>query len=295
MATATNPQPGEYVHEYHADAYVLRANLEQPIEQQVEPQGWVEIREISDDSLYKFQDLQSFRVQGIISYQGGYSQVAGHKNLKASQGFTTLATGVVEGLNVLDVITADRVVGQISTTHPEFEDGQVPSVTFLGTRFENLRIGGHKIDIDPFLDVLGPKPVKDQSYFDSDDVLRRIGKQYESINNVVGVPEWVSEKYRWDPRQVAQKGHADCSVVSRVNGVAPGTSFGHVIDVPHFGRVFLGEVTLDRTPATSKDEHDTYKFNLTMIRIEMGCIGHGTAKVVALDTNGSGSKGKTGP
>ena len=75
MATATNPQPGQYVHEYHADAYVLSATLEQPIEQQVEPQGWVEIREVSDDSLYKFQDLQSFRVQGIISYQGGYSQV----------------------------------------------------------------------------------------------------------------------------------------------------------------------------------------------------------------------------
>lgn len=291
MATAMNPRPGQSVHEYHAEAYVLSANLEQPLEQQVDPQGWVQIREVSDESLYKFQDLRSFRVQGVISYQGGYSQVAGHKNLKASQGFTTLATGVVEGLNVLDVITADRVVGQISTTHPEFDDGQVPSVTFLGTRFENLRIGGHKIEIDPFLDVVGPKPVGDQSYFDNDGFLGRISRQYENITSVVGLPDWPSEKYRQDPRQAAKQGHAICSLVTGVNGVAPGASYGHVIDVPHFGRVFLGEVTLDRTPAKSKDEHDTYKFNLTMIRIEMGCIGHGKAKVVALDTNGTGSSG----
>jgi hypothetical protein len=78
---------------------------------------------------------------------------------------------------------------------------------------------------------------------------------------------------------------------------APDISFGHVIDLPHFGKIFLGELTVDREngkPAVSKDEPpkpETYTFHLTMIRLDMGCLAQGKARIVALDANGSGSKG----
>lgn len=294
MATSMNPRPeSEAVHQYHADAYVLSADLEQPLDKDIEPQAYVEIEEESNGhSVYKFQEAKPYRLQGVISYEGGYTQVAGHKSPKAGHGFTTLATSVVEGLNVLDVITADRVVGQISTDHPFFDNGQVPSVTFLGTRFDNLRIGGHKVELEQDLNILGPKPTNGNSYFEDDEVLRKVGKQYENINNVVGLPEWASKKYRWD-RAAAQK-RAEFSLINRVDGAPTALSFGHVLDVPHFGRIFLGELTMTRTPAVSKDENETYHFSLAMIRLEMGCIAQGNATVVVLDSNGTG-KGKKSP
>jgi len=59
---------------------------------------------------------------------------------------------------VLDVLTADRVVGQIITEHPLV--GYVPIISFLGTRFENLRIAGHPVELDLDLNILGDKPAR---------------------------------------------------------------------------------------------------------------------------------------
>jgi hypothetical protein len=74
-----------------------------------------------------------------------------------------------------------------------------------------------------------------------------------------------------------------------------GTSFGHVIDVPHFGKIFLAELRVQRKPGDpGKQIYDTYEFHLTMIRLEMGCIAQGSAAVAALDTNGKGGQGGGG-
>jgi hypothetical protein len=289
-------------HTYHADAYVLSANLEQPLTDDVKPQAYVKLHE---DGHYRYEPAERFRRKGIISYQSGYTQVAGHRSAKPGHGFTTLATSVVEGLNVLDVVTADRVVGQISTTHPPYDPANglsdpVPSVTFLGTRFDNLRINGHKVEVERHLDILGPKPANQRSYFDDFDddgndvdVLNRLAKQYDDIQHVVGLPAWAKESYKFDRAATQQQGKAECSLVRRVKG-APDISFGHVIDLPHFGKIFLGELTVEREngkPAASKDDPpkpDTYIFHLTMIRLEMGCLAQGKVKIVALDTNGRG-------
>ncbi len=78
--------------------------------------------------------------------------------------------------------------------------------------------------------------------------------------------------------------------MNKVSG-APGTSFGHVLDVPHFGKIFLGELTVDRKCAKTRGESDLYTFHLEMIRLEMGCIGTGTTTMAAMDSNGKGGKG----
>jgi hypothetical protein len=59
--------------------------------------------------------------------------------------------------------------------------------------------------------------------------------------------------------------------------------------VPHFGKIYLGELTITRTPKKpGSDQNDAYKFSLRMIRLDMGCIGTGTATVAAVDPNGQG-------
>jgi len=221
------------VHNYYAEANVLTADLEQPLKDKIRPQAFVKLPR---DGHYQFRQADPFRFEGILSYKGGYTQVAGHPSSKTA-GFTTMSTSVVEGLNVLDVVTADRVVAQISTVHPVYGKGQVPSVTFLGTRFDNLRIAGHRVEVERGLDILGPKPAGDESYFDNREVLDRISQQYDRIAAAKDLPAWASEEYPKGRPALNGHGELKCSVVNSLKG-SPGFSFGHVIDLPHLERYF---------------------------------------------------------
>jgi hypothetical protein len=273
-------------HYYHADAYVLKADLQQPVTSEIQPQGLVELPE---DGAYQYQEVGPFKLKGVLSYSSGYTQVAGHPSSKG-KGFTTLSTSVIENLNVLDVVTADRVVGQISTEHPQGKE-QVPSVTFLGTRFVNLRIGGHKVEINQDIHVLGAKPKKDASYFEDSGALARMTRQFEHIRKMKNLPEWAEEEFVRDKSATKNENKAQLSLVNSVNG-APGANFGHVIDVPHFGKIYLAELAIERQPEPrNSDYKDQYTFKLRMIRLDMGCIATGNTTVVALDANGKGKGG----
>jgi hypothetical protein len=275
------------VHDYYAEANVLFADLKQPLEEKIRPQTFVKL---SKDGHYQFRQADPFHFEGILSYKGGYTQVAGHPSSK-TDGFVTLSTSVVERLNVLDVVTADRVVAQISTVHPVYGKGQVPSVTFLGTRFDNLRIDGHKVKVKRDLEILGPRYDDDRSYFDDPDVQIKVWRQYDKIATTENLPEWAAEEYAKNPPALNGQNEFKCSVVDSVKG-SPGFPFGHVIDLPHFGKIFLGELKVVRTPGNpEKGIYDTYKFHLTMIRLKMGCLGEGTIGVSTADSNGGGSDG----
>ena len=287
-------------HIYHADAQVLSGQLEQPVNEAIPVQAQVVLPETGMLQYAAAMPEQlPQQLRGIISFRSGYSQVAGHQSAKAAHGFTTVATSAIEGLNVLDVLTADRVVGQITTHHPPYpEEGQVPSVAFLGTRFDNLRIGGHEVKVERHLDIIGPKPDRDKSYFDDRGVLSRISDQYAKINKTKGLPIWASQQFRWrkpalQPQNGKQISTMQCSVIKSVTG-GPGLSFGHVIDLPHFGKIFLGELTVTRELGTPKSKSngatpDKYVFHLTMIRLELGCIAQGSTTIVTADANGTGS------
>jgi hypothetical protein len=289
----------ERKHIYHSNASVLRAELKKPFEEKIEPQANLPLRGSGNDNHYQFRHTGPFQWEGILSYQSGYTQVAGIRSSKIKQpgakpGFVTLTTSVVEGLNILDVVTADRVVARISTEHPF--DGAVPSIHFLGTRFENLRIGGHKIEALTDLEIIGPKPDRDASYFDekASKMMGNVCKQYDAIGKESNLPDWLTEKYLTDraPRKKADETY--CSLVNGVDGVKEIPKslgvrpFGHVIDVPHFGKIYLAELTVNRKKAEDPQE-DTYTFNLTMIRVDLGCPVEGGIGIAMGDPNGTGT------
>lgn len=280
-------------HLYDASAFVLSAELEQPIAANVKQTSVI----LPKDGKYTYEPAEAYRLKGLISYSSGYAQVSGHKN-ERDGGFRTVTTAAVEDLNIFDIITADRVVGQISTVHqndnevPQFPT--VPSVTFLGTRFVNLRIAGHKVDIDQNLHILGDRPVGNRFYLDDDAVLARMASQYTRIRETEGLPDWAAEEFRWDKAGANLPREASCSLVNGIEDY-PGVCFGHVIDLPHFGRIFLGELCVVREPDPADPQNESYHFRLTMIRAELGCIGKGKVHVIAMDSNGTGSGGTGGP
>jgi hypothetical protein len=297
-------------HLYHAAADIFEASVTEPIQKAIEKKAQIGLPKTGG---YKFKPAKQFQIDGLMSYRSGYTQVAGNPSTKHG-GVSTLVTTVVEGLNVLDVLTADRVVGQIFTEHPEYGKGQVPSVSFLGTRIVNLRIGGHKVELNPVLDILGPKPANDESYFDNDDALNNVERQY-SILNEAGLPEWAKKDYAWDRAAVRANNKLKCSLFNGVpsNGAAPkaaspngsssngsskalGHSFGHVIDLPFFGKIFLGELAVTRVPGVGVSAEgipnpDTYSFHITMIRLKLGCPVVANVNIGTADSNGQGSGG----
>jgi hypothetical protein len=273
---------------YHAEAAVFSADIKQPLQEVVRPRAQVKLCERGEGSYHQFKYAEPFRLDGIISYESGYTQIAGHKSAKPNHGYSTLTMGVIEGLNVLEMITADRIVARISTDHPV--NGQVPSVNFLGTRFENLRIAGHRVEVEPFLEILGDRPDKDRSYFDEEPVLGRLRDQYGNISKRgKSLPAWAQEMFPQDKEPWRKSDTLQCSLVNSVAGVNGGTqTFGHVLDVPDVGKIFLGELTITRTPSPTDPDYYTYNIHLDMIRMKLGCPVEGEGVVLPLDTNGSG-------
>ena len=179
------------------------------------------------------------------------------------------------GLNVDDRLTADLVFAQVSTEHPIV--GNVPSLTFLGTRFENLRIPGRAVGpvIDP--GICGAKPEGDRPYLQDQAFISRVSAQYDRIGKTPGLSDSDRQQYHWDSAAAAQKGKVECSLVSSMGQAFLNISYGHIVVVPGFGRVSLAELTVDRA------------FHLTMIAVDSGRIGK--FKIADATTNGTGSPG----
>src|ERR1700733_5937460 len=156
-------------HQYNAEATVLSGHLRLPLEQQIKPQAHAIL---PAEGGYLSQRTDEYRIESVLAYRSAYTQVAGNRSTKPAQGWSTLVTTVIEGLNVLDIVTADRIVGQTILEHPL--EGYIPLISFLGTRFENLRIAGHPIDVDLDASFVGAKPANDALYTRDASLVARV-------------------------------------------------------------------------------------------------------------------------
>jgi hypothetical protein len=273
--------PDRY-HIYHAEAEALSGNLTLPLIQEVKPPTFVKLNERGG---YLSQHVENYRLGGVVSFRSAYTQVGGNPDVKADHGWNTLTTSVLEGLNVLDIVTADRIVAQISTDHPCV--GYVPTVTFLGTRFENLRIAGHEVKLSLDLDMLGPKPKDDKPYSSDRDFIKRVSAQRDHIQSLKNIPSDISSRYNRLPAISAKQGSITCSLVNQAEGGFPGRSFGHAIDVPNFGKIYLGNLTIEQSDFdTPTGAPRKTTISLTMIEMVMGCVGGGTLGGGSGKTNG---------
>ena len=275
------------VHYFHADASAFGGYFERPIERTIAPQAPMSL---SPSGGYGSARSENFRLEGVVSYKSASTQVSGRLSKKEGHGWVTLATATVEGLNVLDVVTADRLTAQVSTEHPL--EGDNPRVTFLGTSFENLKIAGCPIDIKLDFNICDQgngNGYPSEPCIEDDEFLARVADQYKRMTNAKNLPEWVKdrsipdwikERYEWDSEQSENAGSVLCAIVNEAAvregcDQFPGRPFGSVFEVPDFGRVFLGELFVDCN-----------SYRLTTIRLEMGCSGEGSVSGPTAMTNG---------
>jgi hypothetical protein len=271
-------------HHYNAEAKLLSGHLVLPLVEEIKPQGYAQL---PNEGGYLSQRAEDYRLESVISFRSGYTQVAGNRSTKPGQGWTTLTTTAIEGLNVLDVVTADRIVGQIITEHPL--EGYVPTVNFLGTRFENLRIAGRPVELDFDLNVIGSKPQNDASYTRDPGLNARVSAMLSRIREREGLPARLRERYNQLSSTLGSpQEEVECSVVKTATGDYPGTSSGHVITIPDFGAIVLGKVTIrheDFKPDSGVPRKTTIQ--LKMIEFHFGCAIDGGADTGIGSSNGS--------
>lgn len=270
-------------HRYNADATILSGHLRLPLVQKIEPQAHAHLKE---EGGYLAERSENYRLESVISFRRAYTHVAGNRSTKPGQGWTTISTTVIEGLNVLEIVTADRIVGQTITEHPLV--GYVPSVSFLGSRFENLRIAGHPVELDLDLTILGSKPENDGPYTRHEGALGRARQQYERILGHGHLPEDLAEQYNRLKATLGGAETLECSLVNQASGRYPGLSFGHKVRVPDFGEITLAKLTvLQEDPHPNSNIPRKTTVNLTMIDFNFGCAIDGSMAVGRGGNNGS--------
>jgi hypothetical protein len=275
-------QIDERTHHYNADATVIEGHIVLPLDQEIDRQAH---SFLPAHGGYFSRRVENYRLGEVISFRSGYTQVAGNRSDKHDGGWNTLATVVIEGLNVLEVLTADRIVGQVITDFPP--QGYVPSISFLGTRFENLRIAGHPVNLDLDLGILGAKPPDDQPYGLDPDLKRRISGQYNRIRESKNLPADKLEQYNRLSSSLGIPEEVECCLVNHASGDYPGSSFGHLIHIPHFGWIGLGEVRVSYKEVKERGEiFRKTTVHLTMVDLHLGCATSGKGRLGNLSTNG---------
>jgi len=227
---------------------------------------------------------EAFNLDGLISCAAASTTVYGRK--KADGSARVLIKAVVEGLNLLDVVTADRLVAQISVDIPVRAEPRRVSV--LGSQFDGLKVGGTLVRPCFAPDLLRPKPgvngsMANLTWEDFDRVGRAQAGEFARCVDRDGHGElagWLDARFGWMRDDQGRDG-SQCSLsslfdtVTAVNGVIPGRVLGHVIELPAFGRIFLGEVLASRDFV-----------QVTMVRAELGCAVVGGTSGGVVTANG---------
>jgi hypothetical protein len=269
-------------HIFNAEAKIIEGHLRQPVAHQIQPQAH---SQLPAEGGYRFCHSRDYRIEGVLRFESAYSHVSGSKSLKPGEGWGTLSTTVIEGLNIMEILTADRVVGQIITEHPLI--GHVPTISFLGTRFENLRVAGKLVDLDLDVDILGQKPADDAPYTKEGKVLSRISSQYKRINETSGLPTELAGRYNQLASSLESTEKVECSLVNQAAGAYPGQTYGHILHIPHFGTVTLGKLTLTHSQFAAGTPQQTL-VELTMIDLKLGCVIDGDIPIGTGGNNGGG-------
>jgi hypothetical protein len=243
---------------YHACAHAFSGRFTRPFDHLIDVQAASSLPVIGGHGNSR---IENFQFREFVSFKKGYTHVSGAHQADDNSN-NTLVAATLEGLNVLDILTADRVVARLYSKHPA--DEAEGFVTMVGSKFENLKIAGcpvHvELDFDLFENIRTFKEA--QKAFEKDGGFRKIALD----------PLGTGQKLK----QQGPNGAFLCSLVKEMDTTCPGVKrTGHCFYVPGFGRIFLGEVTIVHGQRT-----------LTMIRFELGSAVSGGGSGSAATANG---------
>jgi|RhiMethySRZTD1v2_1073278.scaffolds.fasta_scaffold335474_2 hypothetical protein len=148
---------------FRASAAALGGFFTRPVNEPVPVQAATVLPSVGG---YGTARAEPFRFRELVSFRSAYTQVIGNEYEEGGQyERSTLALAVIEGLNVLDMVTADRVVGRLvsETALPGDRAARAAApareLTWLpaGSYFVNLRIAGRPVTPTPHERIFEPE------------------------------------------------------------------------------------------------------------------------------------------
>ncbi len=277
---------------YHASAFGLSAEIERPVRQSVTAQA-ASTLPMSGGRGTSY--VEKFRVDPFISFDSAYTEVGGSFD-PCHNIHTTYSYAVIEGLNIADVVTADRVVARMASYSPEVGDEESEhSFDITGSHYDNLRIAGHKVDITlsthkfhqhdtytKFAKAFHGGEVDDLLPWGQDvkhvDKLLAAEKDYHALTGIGQRANLWARRKKTQPHESGRSYW--CSAAGHLNlkeiiGPSELQGFGGIILIPKFGVVHLGEVIV----------HPDYR-RLSMFRVQMCSSGTGSSNGPVVSTGG---------
>jgi hypothetical protein len=225
---------------FNASAAGFSARLRAPIQQDT---GILAASALTVSGGHCSARVENVRIGEIASVGAVSTQVTGIYS-EEQQAWETLAMATIEKLNILDVVTVDRISVRVVSHYPIA--AAEPSILPLGTSFENLRVAGSAVKVN-----------LDAGFFSELSTWSALRKRVESDPEL----DRRIAATGADPRTAIEKGLVMCSLANRID-VESGSLKAEdgVIDVPHFGKLYLAEFVM--SPSLRR---------LTMFRVALGC------------------------
>lgn len=231
---------------FHAEGHAFSGEIHDPFWHPIKAKAATSLPTIGGHARAQFENFFS---QELVSFKRAHTHVSGRQ--LAPLVFLTHATTTIEHLDIENVLTADRIVCRLNSRHdPEHPEGLILA---NGSRFENLRINGHKVEV-----ILRHRLLEDC------DTFQRLRERVASERKSGTIAKPNSEV-------------AICSLVERIESDLPFVpkDGGHVFEVPNFGKVTIAEVFAE--PGTR---------TLTMLHLELGSPQTANLTVAETRTNG---------
>ena len=243
-----SPNPRKSFVKFHAGGHAFSGNFERPVPYQVPAQAGVFLSTVGGHGHAR---VDEFVVPRLVKFKSAHAHVSGSYQDETTA--TSHSSVTIEGLNILDVITADRITGRLTSEHQlGEEEGHVLAI---GSVYENLRIGGYQFEIKLKHEIL-LKNKTHKELVNSFASGKKSGKIASSDEKVMLCP-LVEE------------------IITDFPGMSDDEKKKHVVTIPHFGTIAFAELLCQ--PGTK---------TLTMMRFELGSPDGGSGTVVEAYMNG---------
>ena len=228
-----------------------------------------------------------YRYKDIVSFKRAYTRITGMPANGGNVHETDMKV-TIEGLNIRDRFTAEKVVTHIRCVHTLGEFGKEnkdrSEIIPVESDISGVKIDGRPVNVtlDKKFFHEFPNYARLREAYKKGPFRRHVQQKFHWVPEKpkAKVPDCVLTRYKWAERlnkKLPEHGHILCTLVDKAEVDHPEARvFGNIIVLPDFGTIYLGDYFIDR--------HST---RLEMVRVELD----GPVKGMVCDGGGGGGNG----